>query len=80
MLGRKQRSQSNLRSFMQKVDRAPPVLIPARMIRDQPNPLASYEMSRIFQQHRNARDYLRRQIPGKNERERYEENRLHGKR
>ena len=65
---------------MQEVDRAPPILIPARMIRYQAHPIASYEMRGIFQQDRNARSYLRRQISGEYERERYKEKRLHGKR
>ena len=80
MLRGKERSQSNLRSIMQEVDRAPAVLVPPRMIRYQANSLASYEMSGIFQQNRNARGYLRREISGEYERERYKENRLHGKR
>ena len=65
---------------MQEVDRAPPILILSCMVGYQANPLASYEMSGIFQQDRNARSYLRRQISGENERERYKEKRLHGKR
>jgi hypothetical protein len=62
MLRGKERGEPDVGRIVQKIDRAAPFLVTTGVIRYQSDPLASYEVSGISQQHRNARRDLTVQV------------------